>query len=132
MLKRYCLVPILLAGILFFAGCSVQLGDRVAGIHGGKFFYTEGNLVVNYDVSLERTWKASEKTMADIQASDIEVDRKVSGGVLTGTLKGEDIRISLKYLEKELTQVSVRVGLTGNSIAAEMIQTKIKKNLINM
>ncbi len=123
---------IILAGVLFATGCSVQLGDKVAGVHGGKFFYTEGNLVVNYDVSLERTWKACEKTMADIQASDIVIDRKVSGGTLKAVLKGEDIRISLQYAEKELTRVSVRVGLTGNSIASEMIQTKIKENLINL
>ncbi len=131
-MKKNCRMLILLAGILFLAGCSVQLGDRVAGIHGGKFFYTEGTLVVNYDVSLERTWKASEKTLADIQASDIVIDRKVSGGTLKATLKNEDIRISLKYLEKDLTQVSVRVGLTGNSIASEMVQTRIKNNLITM
>jgi len=123
---------VVLAGIFFVSSCSLQVGDRVAGIHAGKFFYTDGNLIVNYDVSLEKTWKACKKTMTDMQASDIEIDRKVSGGTLKAVLEGDDIRISVEYLEKSLTKVSVRVGLAGNSIASEMIQKKIRENLVTM
>ncbi|MBW2545485.1 MAG: DUF3568 family protein [Deltaproteobacteria bacterium] len=123
---------VVLAGIFFVSSCSLQVGDRVAGIHSGKFFYTEGNLVTNYDVSFERAWKACEKTLADMKTSAIEIEKKISEGTLKAVLEGENIRIFVEYLEKNLTKVSVRVGLAGNNIAAEMIQKKIRENLINM
>jgi len=123
---------VVLAGIFFISSCSLQVGDRVAGIHSGKFFYTEGNLVTNYDVSFENAWKASEKTLIDMKASVVEIEKKISKGTLKAVLGGDNIRIFVKYLEKSLTKVSVRVGLAGNSIASEMIQKKIRENLINM
>ncbi|MBW2596033.1 MAG: DUF3568 family protein [Deltaproteobacteria bacterium] len=132
MLRRNCWMLVVLAGIFFVSSCSLQVGDRVAGIHSGKFFYTEGNLVTNYDVSFERAWKACEKTLADMKTSAIEIEKKISEGTLKAVLEGENIRIFVEYLEKNLTKVSVRVGLAGNNIAAEMIQKKIRENLINM
>lgn len=123
---------VMLAGIFFVSSCSLQVGDRVAGIHSGKFFYTEGNLVTNYDVSFDRTWKACEKTLIDMKASVTERRKKISEGTLKAVLEGENIRIFVGYLEKNLTKVSVRVGLAGNNIASEMIQKKIRENLINM
>ncbi|MBW2650840.1 MAG: DUF3568 family protein [Deltaproteobacteria bacterium] len=132
MLRRNCWMLVVLAGIFFVSSCSLQVGDRVAGIHSGKFFYTEGNLVTNYDVSFERAWKACEKTLADMKTSAIEIEKKISEGTLKAVLEGDNIRIFVEYLEKNLTKVSVRVGLAGNNIAAEMIQKKIRENLINM
>jgi len=132
MLKRNCWILVVLAGIFFVSSCSLQVGDTIAGIHSGKFFYTEGNLVTSYDVSFERTWKACEKTLADMKASVVEREKKISEGTLKAVLENENIRIFVEYLEKNLTKVSVRVGLAGNNIAAEMIQKKIRENLINM
>ena len=132
MLKRNCWILVVLAGIFFVSSCSLQVGDRVAGIHSGKFFYTEGNLVTSYDVPFDRTWKACEKTLADMKASVVEREKKISEGTLKAVLENENIRIFVEYLEKNLTKVSVRVGLSGNNIAAEMIQKKIRENLINM
>ena len=131
MLKKNCWMLVVLAGIFIISNCSLQVGDRVAGIHSGKFFYTEGNLVTNYDVSFEKAWKASEKTLTDIKASVVEREKKISDGTLKAVLAGDNIRIAVEYIEKNLTKVSVRVGLTGNNIAAKMIQEKIKKNLMN-
>jgi len=132
MLKRNCWMLVVLAGIFFISSCSLQVGDRVAGIHSGKFFYTEGNLMTNYDVSFDRAWKACEKTLTDMKASVVERDKKISEGTLKAELKGDNIRIVVEYIEKNLTKVSVRVGLAGNNIAAGLIQKKIRENLINM
>lgn len=130
MLKKNYWILVVLAGIFFASGCSLQVGDRVAGIHSGKFFYKEGNLVTNYDVSFDRVWKACEETLTDMKAAVIEREKKISAGTLKAVLANENIRISVEYLEKNLTEVSVRVGLAGNNIAAEMIQKKIRENLI--
>jgi len=132
MLKKNCWILVVLAGIFFISSCSLQVGDRVAGIHSGKFFYTEGNLITNYDVSFDRAWKACEKTLADMDASVVEREKKISEGTLKAVLEGDNIRIFVQYLEKNLTTVSVRAGLAGNNIAAEMIQKKIRENLIKM
>ena len=132
MLKRNCWMLVVLAGIFFVSSCSLQVGDRVAGIHSGKFFYTDGNLVTNYDVSFERAWKACEKALIDVKASVVEIEKKISEGTLKAVLEGDNIRIFVEYLEKNLTKISVRVGRAGNNIASEMIQEKVKENLINM
>ncbi len=132
MLKKNCWILVVLVGIFFASSCSLQVGDRVAGIHSGKLFYTDGNLVTNYDVSFDRAWKACEKTLTDINASVVEREKKISEGTLKAVLEGDNIRIFVHYLEKNLTKVSVRVGLAGNNIAAEMIQKKIRENLIKM
>lgn len=123
---------VVLIGIFFVSSCAVQVGDRVAGIQSGKFFYTEGNLITHYDVSFENAWKACERTMLDLKASDATMEKKISKGTLKGVLNGDTIRIFVEYLEKDLTKVSVRVGLAGNNIASEMIQKKIKENLEKM
>ncbi len=117
---------VVLIGIFLIAGCSLQVGDRVAGIQSGKFFYTDGNLVTYYDVSFEKAWNACERTILDLKASDAVMVKKIAKGTLDGVLKGEPIRFSVEYLEKNLTKVSVRVGIAGNNIASEMIQQKIK------
>ncbi|MBW2648643.1 MAG: DUF3568 family protein [Deltaproteobacteria bacterium] len=132
MLKRNCWILVGLAGIFFISACSLQVGDRVAGIHSGKFFYTDGNLITNYDVSFDRAWKACEKTLTDMNASIVEREKKISEGTLKAVLEGDNVRISVEYLEKNLTKVSVRAGLAGNNIVAEMIQKKIRENLIKM
>ncbi|MBW2559005.1 MAG: DUF3568 family protein [Deltaproteobacteria bacterium] len=132
MLKRNCWILAVLVGIFFTSSCSLQVGDRVAGIHSGKFFYTDGNLVTNYDVSFDRAWKACEKTLTDMDASVVEREKKISEGTLKAVLEGDNVRIFVQYLEKNLTKVSVRAGLAGNNIAAEMIQKKIRENLIKM
>ena len=123
---------VVLIGIFFVSSCAVQVGDRVAGIQSGKFFYTEGNLLTHYDVSFEKAWMACERTMLDLKATDVAIEKKISKGTLKGVLKGDTVRIFVEYLEKDLTKVSVRVGLAGNNIASEMIQKKIKENLENM
>lgn len=132
MLKRNCWMLVVLAGIFFVSSCSLQVGDRVAGIHSGKFFYTDGNLVTNYDVSFERAWKACEKALIDMKASVVEIEKKISEGTLKAVLEGDNIRIFVEYLEKNLTKISVRVGRAGDNIASEMIQKKVRENLINM
>lgn len=88
--------------------------------------------MTNYDVSFDRAWKACEKTLTDMKASVVERDKKISEGTLKAELKGDNIRIVVEYIEKNLTKVSVRVGLAGNNIAAGLIQEKIRENLINM
>ncbi|MEA3487301.1 MAG: DUF3568 family protein [Thermodesulfobacteriota bacterium] len=132
MLKRNCWMLVVLAGIFFVSSCSLQVGGRIAGIHSGKFFYTDGNLVTNYGVSFEKTWKACEKTLIDMNASLVEIEKRISEGTLKTVLEGDDIRISVEYLERNRTKVSVRVGLAGDNIASEMIQKRIRENLINM
>ncbi len=132
MTKKNCRMLVVLIGIFFVSSCAVQVGDRVAGIQSGKFFYTEGNLLTHYDVSFEKAWMACERTMLDLKATDVAIEKKISKGTLKGVLKGDTVRIFVEYLEKDLTKVSVRVGLAGNNIASEMIQKKIKENLENM
>jgi len=106
-----------------------MVGDKVVGVHSGKFFYTDGILRADYNVSFENAWTACEKTLQDMGATVLEVEQKISKGTFNATMEGEDVSISVKYVESTVTMIAVRVGLAGNNVASKLIHDRIKQHL---
>lgn len=106
-----------------------MVGDKVVGIHSGKFFYTDGTLRTDYNVSFEHAWTACEKTLQDMKATVLEVEKKISKGKFDATMEGEDVSISVEYVESTVTRIAVRVGLAGNNVASRLIHDKIRMHL---
>ena len=61
---------------------------------------------------------------------DIIEDKKISKGTLTGMTYDEETRITVEYQEKNITQVAVRVGVSGSAFASQIIHEKIKNILL--
>ena len=120
-----------LALSLSIIGCNTafMVGDRVVGVQSGKFFYTDGVLKTDYSVPFETAWTACEKTLADLKATTVQIEKKLSKGTFDAVLEGEDLRISIEYIESKVTMVAVRVGLTGNNVASKLIHDRIRANL---
>lgn len=125
------ILVLLVSSVLAAFGCTsaVVVGDHVVGVESGKFISTDGTLRSDYKYPIDQVWAASIKTVSDMKATEIVQDRKISKGEIGALLNQEKVKITVMYAEKEVTSVAVRVGLTGNNMASQMILDRIRENL---
>lgn len=121
-------------GVLMLAGCGVETalivgGVAAVGAGGGTYAYVNGELKTDYYFAMDKTWKACEKTVAEMKGRDVAPDRRIGEGTIKAVIDGEDVTIGLKYKDKDVTTVSVRVGLFGNKVSSQLIQDRIRDNL---
>ena len=129
--KRYW-IRLFLIVIVLMAGCDAALivGDKTIGVSAGDFIYTDGYLNRFYNFPLDKVWAACEHTLADMKASVIEKERKIASGKITATAYDEKMQITVEYISKTQTSVSVRVGVSGNNMASQLIHDKIANKLL--
>jgi hypothetical protein len=125
-------IGLFLIFIVLIAGCDTALtvGSRTIGVSSGSFIYTDGYLDTYYNYPLDKVWKACEQTLADMKASAVERERKISSGTITAIAYDEKVQIVVDYVSKTQTSVSIRVGLSGNNIASQLIHEKIANKLL--
>jgi hypothetical protein len=128
MMKKIALLVGLLA-LTALTGCAIVAGDTVMGYESGKFVYHDGSLQSNYKVPMDQVWDAAGKAMKELKASDIQMDRKIQKGTIEGVVDEEKVKITVEYLTRTDTSVSVRVGTAGSNVAARYIHDKIDSTL---
>lgn len=116
---------------LLLAGCNaaINMNGKVAGISSGRFVYQDGNLISNYKADIDLVWMACEKSVTELKATDIQKERKISTGIIKAVIQDEKVVISVEYVDKDLTSVSVFIGVVGNHMASRLIHDKIIGNL---
>jgi hypothetical protein len=122
----------LLVGLLSLAaltGCAIVAGDTVMGYESGKFVYHDGSLQSSYKAPIDQVWEAANKAMKELKASDIQTDRKIEKGTIDAIVDEEKVKITMEYVTRTETSVSVRVGTAGSNVAAKYIHEKIESNL---
>ena len=121
----------LIPALLLIAGCDTALtvGAKTIGIRSGEFIYTDGYLRATYLFPLEKVWNACEKTLADMKATDVERIRKIAERSFTAMIQDEKVRISVDYVEKDMTAVSIMVGMSGNNLASQLLHDRIANAL---
>lgn len=122
----------LLAGLLSLAaltGCAIVAGDTVMGYESGKFVYHDGSLQSSYKAPMDQVWDAANKAVKELKASDIQTDRKIEKGTIDAVVDEEKVKITMEYVNRTETSVSVRVGTAGSNVAAKYIHEKIESNL---
>jgi Protein of unknown function (DUF3568) len=112
------------------AGCYMGVGERVVGFESGQFFYSDGILKTDYKAPFDKVWAACEKTVSDMKGTGIEKKKKIGTGTIDAVIGDEKVRISVEYVSKNITSAGVRVGMAGNNLASQLIQEKIKSNLL--
>jgi len=130
--KTFSLLAVVLA-VVSMSACntSFQVGDRVMGIQSGQFFFTDGTLRTQYKgAGFERTWDACEQTLKEMNAVNIVKEKKISRGTMEAVMEGENIIITVEYVERDLTMVAVRIGVSGNNFASSLVHKKIRENLM--
>lgn len=124
-------VLLLIAGIFFISGCAVMaVGGAAVGGGTGTFFYVNGNLKTDYHYSFEKVWNACEKTVAYMNAVDVIPAKEISKGTIDALIDGEKVRISVVYKAKDLTTVSIRVGLIGDKLASQRLHDNVVDSLL--
>jgi Protein of unknown function (DUF3568) len=127
MKRRLLWTAFLIPALLLIAGCDTALtvGAKTIGIRSGEFIYTDGYLRATYTFPFDKVWPACEKTLTGMKATDIERIRKIAQGTLTAMIHDEKVRISVDYVEKEITAVSIMVGISGNNLASQLIHDRL-------
>jgi hypothetical protein len=128
MMKKIALLVGLLS-LTALSGCAVVAGDTVMGYESGKFIYHDGSLESVYKYPLDQVWDASRKALAELKAADVQLDRKIEKGIIDAVLFEEKVKITMVYLTRTDTTVSVRVGTAGSNVGAKYIHDKIEANL---
>ena len=122
----------LLVGLLSLAaltGCAIVAGDTVMGYESGRFVYHDGSLQSNYKAPFDQVWEAANKAVKELKASDVQTDRKIEKGTIDAVVDEEKVKITMEYVTRTETSVSVRVGTAGSNVAAKYIHEKIETNL---
>jgi Protein of unknown function (DUF3568). len=124
---------LLLLAALLLASCNAALvmNDKIIGISSGQFVYQDGNLISDYKADIDLVWKACEKSVTELKATDIQKERKISTGMIKAVIQDEKVTIKVEYVAKDLTSVSIFVGMVGNNMASRLIHDKIAGNLVN-
>jgi hypothetical protein len=127
-MKKFALLGGLLS-LIALTGCAIVAGDTVMGYESGKFVYHDGSLQSTYKYPMDQVWDAARKAMTDLKATDVQADRKIEKGTIDGVLYEEKVKITMEYLTRTDTTVSVRVGTAGSNVAAKYIFERIDANL---
>jgi len=118
---------LLIPALLPITACDTALsvGSRTIGIRSGEFIYTDGYLRTTYASPLEKVWSACENALTDLKATDVERIKSIATGKFTAFILDDKVRISVDYVERNITAVSVMVGPSGNNLASQLIHERI-------
>ncbi len=117
-------------GAFLISGCAaVLVGGAAVGAGSGTYLYINGEMKTDYYSSFDAVWSACEKTVADMRGLDVERDKMLAKGKIDAVINDEKVQISVTYKAKDVTTVSVRIGLFGNKLSSQLIHDKIRDNL---
>ena len=128
---RFLWIVLLFPVFLSMAACdtSLTVGRKTLGIRSGELIYTDGYLRATYTFPFDTVWTACEKTLTDLKATDVERIRKIATGNFVAMVQDDKVQISVEYVEKGMTAVSIMVGTAGNNLASQLLHDRIANHL---
>ena len=121
---------LLVMGAFMISGCAAAwVGVAAVGAGSGTYFYINGEMKTDYYHSFDATWSACQKSVADMRGVDVEQDKEIGNGKIAAVINDEKVKIEVLYKAKNVTTVSVRVGLIGDRLSSQLIHDKIGDNL---
>jgi hypothetical protein len=124
-------IVLLLMGAFLISGCMAALvGGAAVGAGSGTYLFIDGEMKTDYYHSFDSAWKACEKTVADMRGVDVQRDKEIGKGKITAIIDDQKVQLAVTYKAKDVTTVSVRVGLIGNKLSSQLIHDKIGDNLV--
>jgi hypothetical protein len=125
-----CHLIICLFVLFLLSGCAALVaGSAAVGAGVGTYFYTNGELKTDYAASFDKVWNACEKTVAEMNGTEVQPVKEIARGKITTVINGEKVQIEIAYRTKNQTSVAVRVGLMGNKLSSQLLHDKIADNL---
>lgn len=128
---KNAIAVVLLSILAAFYGCSsaVLMGSQTVGVESGKFIYTNGAVKCDYTYPFEQVWEASLRALSEMNAVSVTKEKRISKGEIEALISNEKVKVTVSYSSRDMTTVSVRVGIIGNNIASKMILERVTENL---
>ena len=122
---------LLVTALLPITACDTALsvGSKTIGIRSGEFMYTDGYLRTTYAFPMDKVWAACDRVLTDLKAIDVEREKSISTGKFTAFILDDKVRISVDYVERDMTAVSIMVGPSGNNLASKLMHERIASRL---
>lgn len=106
-------------------GCPAVLVGGAAG--GGAVAYIRGELKTTEEVSLNRSWKAVQMAMSDLEFTITDKEKDAfDARIHASGADGKVIDVALKKITPTRTEISIRVGLFGDKSLSRQILKRIK------
>lgn len=116
--------------VFLVSGCeAIVIGGAAVGTGTGTYYYINGGLQAEYNASFDNVWAACEKTMADMHAANVQPKKEIGTGSISAVINELNVKVFVEYKAKNLTLVTVRVGLFGDKNASHLLQDKIGDNI---
>jgi len=121
---------LLVIGVFMISGCAAAwVGGSALVAGSGTYLYLSGDMKTDYYHSFDATWTACQKTVADMRGVNVQPYKEIGNGRIAAVINDEKVRIDVTYKAKNLTTVTIRVGLLGNELSSQMIHDRISDNL---
>ena len=130
--NSFCLLILSLFAPFLFSGCvPLIVGGAAAGAGtAGTYYYINGELKTDYSASFDKVWTACEKTVADMHGIEVVPNKEIAQGTINTLINDEKVKFDISYKSKNLTTVTIRVGLIGNKLSSQLLHDKIADYLI--
>jgi hypothetical protein len=126
------LILSLLFALFPFSGCvPLIVGGAAAGAGtAGTYYYVNGGLKTDYSAPFDKVWSACEKTVADMHGIEVVPNKEIAQGTINTLINDEKVKFEITYKSKNLTTVTIRVGLIGNKLSSQLLHDKIADYLV--
>ncbi len=116
-----------------FSGCTtLVVGGAAAGAGtAGTYLYMKGELKTDYNAPFDNVWAACEKTVASMNGTEVVPEKEIAKGTIYAVINDEKVKLNVMYKSKNVTTVSIRVGVVGNRLSARLLHDKIAGYLTN-
>lgn len=117
--------------LLLFSGCEFLIGGAVVGAGtAGTYYYINAGLKADYSAPFDKVWSACEKTVADMHGTEVVPNKEIAKGTINTLINDEKVNFDITYKSKNLTTVTIRVGLIGNKPSSQLLHDKIAEYLV--
>jgi len=130
--KQLLLLSVLGLSLLVNTGCPPVIIGAAAGVGvgAGTVAYVGGELKSTEKVSLDRAWGATQTAMGDLGFAITDRHKDVFNAELNARgVEVKKIRIALKKISDNSTELKIRVGVFGDEAKSQQILQAIKQRL---
>jgi hypothetical protein len=124
MLKNHTLCLLALMFPLCLSGCPVVLVGSAAA---GAAMYSSGELKTTRNVTLNQSYFAAVRALEDLGVVIVTQEKDGLNGLVIGRgTEEKKIRVSLKKLFDDVTEIRIRIGWLGDELQSRLVFSKME------
>lgn len=129
--QKLLIVLLLAASPFILTGCLAAAAVGGAAAAGaGTVAYIKGELKATEEATLEKTWEATVGAVDELEFLVInKIKDAVSAELEAKTADNKTVKIELKRVTENLTDISIRIGTFGDETLSRYILSKIEARL---